>query len=127
MEKYDVVLALEIIEHVDNPEFFVKSVLNLCKPDGIVIFSTLNRTPKSYALGILAAEYILNWVPKGTHNWKKFVKPSELSRMVRTHNAKPHDICGMTYSPMTTEFNLDKSRLDVNYFLTAHPKYKPVK
>ena len=116
---YDVVLALEIIEHVDNPDLFVKSVLDLCKPNGLVIFSTLNRTAKSYALGIIAAEHILRWVPQGTHSWKKFVRPSELSRMLRNNNAKPHDICGMTYSPMTKEFKLDKSRVDVNYFMSV--------
>jgi 2-polyprenyl-6-hydroxyphenyl methylase/3-demethylubiquinone-9 3-methyltransferase len=93
--------------------------LNLCKPNGIVILSTLNRTPKSYALGIVAAEYILNWVPKGTHSWQKFVKPSELSRMVRHNGAKPHDICGLVYNPLSKEFKLDKSRLDVNYFISA--------
>ncbi len=118
-QKYDVVLALEIIEHVDNPDLFVKSVLNLCKPNGLVIFSTLNRTPKSYALGIIAAEHILRWVPQGTHSWKKFVKPSELSRMLRNNGAKPHDICGMIYNPLTKEFKLDKSRVDVNYFMSV--------
>ena len=119
-QKYDVVLALEIIEHVDNPDLFVKSVLDLCKPNGLVIFSTLNRTTKSYALGIIAAEHILNWVPKGTHSWKKFVKPSELSRMLRNNNAKPHDICGMIYNPLTKQFKLDKSRVDVNYFMSVN-------
>ena len=118
-QKYDVVLALEIIEHVDNPDLFVKSVLDLCKPNGLVIFSTLNRTPKSYALGIIAAEHILRWVPQGTHSWKKFVKPSELSRVLRNNNAKPHDICGMIYNPLTKQFKLDKSRLDVNYFMSV--------
>lgn len=118
-EKYDVVLALEIIEHVDNADLFVKSVLNLCKPNGLVIFSTLNRTPKSYALGIIAAEHILRWVPQGTHNWKKFVKPSELSRMLRNNEVVPNDICGMTYNPFTKEFKLDKSRVDVNYFMSV--------
>ncbi len=118
-QKYDVVLALEIIEHVDNPELFVKSVLNLCKPDGLVIFSTLNRTPKSYALGIIAAEHILRWVPQGTHNWKKFVKPSELTRMLRNNGKSPRDVCGLIYNPFTKSFSLDKSRVDVNYFLSV--------
>jgi 2-polyprenyl-6-hydroxyphenyl methylase/3-demethylubiquinone-9 3-methyltransferase len=71
--KFDVVLALEIIEHVEDPSAFVASVSNLVKANGLVIFSTLNRTAKSYALGILAAEYLLQWVPHGTHSWKKFV------------------------------------------------------
>lgn len=118
-EKFDVVLALEIIEHVDNPALFVKSVLDLCKPGGIVIFSTLNRTPKSFALGIVAAEYILRWVPQGTHNWKKFVKPSELAKLVRDNGATAHDVCGLVYNPINKDFTLNKSRVDVNYFMSV--------
>ncbi len=118
-KKYDVVLALEIIEHVDNPELFVQSIFNLCKPDGLVIFSTLNRTPKSYALGIVAAEHIVKWVPKGTHDWKKFVKPSELAKMIRDNNAAPQNVCGLIYNPFSKEFALHEKRTDVNYFITA--------
>ncbi len=118
-QKFDVVLALEIIEHVDNPELFVKSVIDLCKPNGLIIFSTLNRTPKSYALGIIAAEQILRWVPQGTHSWKKFVKPSELSKMLRDNGASAHDLCGMIYNPFTKSFSLNKNRVDVNYFMTV--------
>ena len=118
-QKFDVVLALEIIEHVDSPEQFVEEIVKLCKPNGLVIFSTLNRNPKSFALGIIAAEYILGWVPKGTHNWKKFVKPSELSKMLRNAGAKPNDICGLRYNPLSKKFSLDKNDLDVNYFITA--------
>ncbi len=117
--KYDVVLVLEIIEHVDNQDLFVKNVMDLCKPDGLVIFSTLNRNPKSFALGIVAAEYILRWVPKGTHNWKKFVKPSELSKMVRQHGGKPNDICGLAYNPFKDEFHLAPKDLDVNYLMSV--------
>ncbi len=118
-KKYDVVTALEIIEHVDNQELFVKSVIDLCKPNGIVIFSTLNRNPKSFALGIVAAEYILGWVPKGTHNWKKFVKPSELSRMVRNNGGTPQNLCGLAFNPLKNEFHLAPKDLDVNYLLSC--------
>jgi 2-polyprenyl-6-hydroxyphenyl methylase/3-demethylubiquinone-9 3-methyltransferase len=118
-QKFDVVLALEIIEHVDNPDLFVKSVMDLCKPNGLVIFSTLNRNPKSFALGIVAAEYILGWVPKGTHNWKKFIKPSELSKMVRGHGGKPKDICGLAFNPLSNEFHLAPKDLDVNYLISV--------
>lgn len=118
-QKFDVVLALEIIEHVDNPEIFVKSIIDLCKPNGLIIFSTLNRTPKSYALGIIAAELILRWVPQGTHSWKKFVKPSELTKMLRDNGAFAKDLCGMTYNPFAKKFTLDKNKVDVNYFLTV--------
>ena len=117
-KQYDVVLALEIIEHVSDYDAFVKSVFDLCKPNGLVIFSTINRTPKSFALGIVAAEYILRWVPQGTHNWKKFVKPSELARHVRKSNAKPYDITGLTFSPLKNEFSLSNNDTDVNYFMS---------
>ncbi len=118
-QKFDVVLALEIIEHVDNPEQFMAEISKLCKDGGLVIFSTLNRNPKSFALGIVAAEYILGWVSKGTHNWKKFVKPSELSRMMRQSGLHPSDICGLRYNPMKDKFSLDKNDIDVNYFIAA--------
>lgn len=118
-KRYDVVLALEIIEHVSNPDDFVKSVIDLCKPNGLIIFSTLNRTPKSYALGIVAAEYILRWVPTGTHNWKKFVKPAELSRHIRNNGCLPKNIYGLVYNPLKNEFALAPNDTSVNYFLTS--------
>lgn len=120
---YDVVLALEIIEHVAQPATFVQDCFDLCVPGGMVIFSTLNRTPKSYALGILAAEHILRWVPRGTHDWKKFVKPSELSRYVRDVGGTMVDICGLTYSPFQQKFSLDPRDMAVNYLMACQ---KPV-
>lgn len=116
---FDVVLALEIIEHVDDPQAFVRSCTSLLKPDGLIIFSTLNRTPKAYALGVIAAEYLLRWVPRGTHEWKKFVKPSELAAALRTAGLTPQDVTGMTYNPFKSAFELSKNDLDVNYFLSA--------
>lgn len=118
-KQFDVVLALEIIEHVTNPAEFVASISKLVKPGGLVIFSTLNRNPKSFLLGVVAAEYILRWVPKGTHSWKKFIKPSELSRFARASGLKPHDITGLIYNPARDEFSLSKTDLDVNYLLSA--------
>lgn len=116
---FDVVLALEIIEHVADQEAFVKSVAKLAKPGGIVIFSTLNRTPKSYALGIVAAEYVLNLVPRGTHEWKKFVKPSELAKHCTAAGLAPKDISGLVFSPLAHEFRLSKTDMGVNYLLYA--------
>ena len=116
-KRYDVVLALEIIEHVSSPEEFVRSCADLCKPGGIVIFSTLNRTLKSYALGIMAAEHILRWVPKGTHEWNKFIKPSELAAMMRSHSITPSNQSGLVFSPLSGEFKLSEHDLDVNYFI----------
>lgn len=118
-KKFDVVLALEIIEHVETPEEFVQSCANLLKPGGIIIFSTLNRTAKSFALGIVAAEYILRWVPTGTHTWKKFIKPSELSRMMRAAKLKPTDISGLMFNPLSGDFEMSETDIDVNYFISA--------
>jgi 2-polyprenyl-6-hydroxyphenyl methylase/3-demethylubiquinone-9 3-methyltransferase len=116
---YDVVLALEIIEHVTDIQAFVNSCAKLLKPGGIIIFSTLNRTAKSFALGIVAAEYILRWVPQGTHSWKKFVKPSELARATRNAELTPQDVTGLIYNPVTSEFSLSERDIDVNYFMSA--------
>ncbi len=116
-EQFDVVLALEIIEHVSNPAEFLKHCAALCKPDGLVIVSTLNRTPKSYALGIVAAEYILRWVPPGTHSWKKFVKPSELAQYARQTDFKPFETAGLIFNPLKNEFSISKTDMDVNYFM----------
>ena len=116
--KYDAVLALEIIEHVEDPAAFVKSCAKLLKPGGIIIFSTLNRTAKSFALGIVAAEYILQWVPRGTHEWKKFIRPSELSKHVKAAGLKPQNISGLVYSPLENDFKISADT-GVNYFLSA--------
>lgn len=116
-KQYDVVLALEIIEHVTDPQKFVNDCARLCKPGGIVLFSTINRTAKSLALAKIAAEYILRWVPAGTHDWKKFVKPSELARMVRNAGGNVGNIEGMTYTPITGDFKRSPHDVDVNYFL----------
>ena len=118
-EQYDVVLALEIIEHVQDPAQFVEDVCARVKKGGLVIFSTLNRNPKSFLLGVVAAEYILRWVPKGTHSWKKFIQPSELSRYLRNAGAKPCDISGLIFNPIKREFALSSSDLDVNYLITS--------
>lgn len=120
--KYDVVTALEIIEHVDNPGLFIHDCFKLCRPGGLIIFSTLNRTKKSYALGIIAAEYILRWVPAGTHSWQKFVKPSEFSALIRENNGQPKDITGLIFNPLKNEFSLSHSDIDVNYLITAEKK-----
>lgn len=116
---YDVVLVLEIVEHVANVEEFVKTCVDLCRPGGLIIFSTLNRTAKSFALGIVAAEYILRWVPRGTHNWKQFLKPSEMARYIHKCNATQIGQKGLIYSPLEMDFKLSDKDFDVNYFITA--------
>ncbi len=118
-KKFDVVLGLEVIEHVDHPTFFVETLAKLITPKGLVIFSTLNRTAKSFALGIVAAEYILGWVPRGTHNWHKFITPAELARLCLTHNLKTKNITGLVFNPLKNEFALHKNDVAINYFLSA--------
>lgn len=117
--QYDVVLALEIIEHVDNPAEFVQSIAKLLKPGGLAVFSTLNRTPKSFALGIVAAEHVMRLVPRGTHDWKKFVRPSELAKWLRGTALSPVDASGLVMRPLSGEFEISKTDLAVNYFMTA--------
>lgn len=118
-KKYDVVLALEVVEHVRDIGAFVRECARLVRPGGLVIFSTLNRTARSFALGIVATEYLLRWVPKGTHNWKQFVKPSELARYARKSGLEPQDVCGVFYNPVRDSFSMCAKDLDVNYFLVA--------
>ena len=117
--RYDVVLALEIIEHVADIPAFVECVCKLAKPGGLVIFSTMNRTAKAYALAIVGAEYVLRWLPRGTHTWSKFVKPSELSRHLRANNTEVKDMTGMVMNPLTMKWELRKDDVSVNYLLTA--------
>jgi 2-polyprenyl-6-hydroxyphenyl methylase/3-demethylubiquinone-9 3-methyltransferase len=116
---FDVVLALEIIEHVDNPAEFVKTIGKLVKPGGLVIFSTLNRTPKSFALGIVAAEYVMRIVPRGTHEWRRFVRPSELAKWVREAGQSPMDVSGLVMRPLSGKFEISKNDMAVNYFMMA--------
>ncbi len=116
--KYDVVLALEIIEHVDNVSLFVESCASLTNKDGLLTFSTLNRNPKSYLLGIVAAEYVLRWLPRGTHDWNNFKKPSEIAALCAPHGFVPEDVTGLVYNPLSRSFSLSKSDLDVNYFVS---------
>ncbi len=117
-KQYDVVIALEIIEHAVDVNSFIKLCKDRLKPEGLLIMSTLNRTAKSFALGIVAAEYILRWVPRNTHKWDKFVKPSEIAAYARTHNLLPHDVTGLIFNPLRNEFELSKTDLAINYFIS---------
>jgi 2-polyprenyl-6-hydroxyphenyl methylase/3-demethylubiquinone-9 3-methyltransferase len=113
---YETVLALEILEHVNDMSFFIECCAKLCKPGGLVVFSTINRTTKSYALGVFAAEKILRWIPEGTHEWEKFVRPSELANACRKAGLRTRELKGVTYSPWANEFKITSKNLDVNYF-----------
>lgn len=114
-ERFDVVLAMEVIEHVADVGLFVKSCTDLLAPGGALFLATLNRTPKSFALAIVGAEYILRWMPRGTHNWRQFLRPSELNAAVRAYGLSVRDLTGVTYNPLTDAFKLNARDLGVNY------------
>ena len=118
-KQFDVVLALEIVEHVAEVELFYDAIASLVKPGGVLIMSTLNRTAKSYALGIIGAEYVLRWLPKGTHTWSKFIKPSEMAASLRHRKLQVTDTCGITYAPLSGIFSLNAKDLNVNYLMVA--------
>lgn len=113
---FDVVTCLEMLEHVPDPESIIASAARLLKPGGDLFFSTINRNPKSFALAILGAEYLLNMVPKGTHDYKRFIKPSELASAIRENELNLLDITGITYNPFTKNYKLSRD-IDVNFIL----------
>jgi 2-polyprenyl-6-hydroxyphenyl methylase/3-demethylubiquinone-9 3-methyltransferase len=117
-ERFDAVLALEIIEHVSDPALFLAAAARLVRPGGAFIASTLNRTPKAFLFGIVGAEYVLRWLPRGTHQWRKFLRPSEFVAGLRPHGLAVKQLSGLSYSPLTGRWTLS-SDLDVNYLLFA--------
>ncbi len=112
---YDIVLCLEVVEHVANQQEFIQNLLKLIKPNGILILSTINRTIKSYAQAIITAEYILKWVPTNTHNHSKFLKPSEIHNIIKQKNFYLKDLTGLKFNPLTNNWYLSDD-IDVNYF-----------
>ena len=117
-EYFDVVTCLEAIEHVPDPNQLVKTCSNLCKKNGDIFFSTINRNPKSFLFAIVGAEYILNLLPKGTHEYEKFIKPSELIQMMENNGLTIKELTGMSYNPLTKNYWLGKN-VDVNYLIHA--------
>ena len=115
---FDVVTCMEMLEHVPDPQSIVRACAELVKPGGWVFFSTLNRNPKSYLFAILGAEYVLNLLPRGTHDYAKFIKPSELSRYARGAGLEVNDLIGMTYNPLTKVYKLEHDT-DVNYIIAC--------
>lgn len=117
--QYDAVLSLEVVEHVADVDAFVSACTKLAKPGGLMVWATMNRTPQSYALAIVGAEYVLRWLPVGTHSWRKFLKPSELGGALRRCGAAVTHLTGMVMHPLTFQWRLDARNLSVNYLLTA--------
>lgn len=116
--RFDVVLSLEVLEHVADRGAFVEDCARLMKPEGLLLLATLNRTAKSFLLGKVAAEYVLRWLPAGTHDWRKFVRPSELAADLRRAGLRIADLKGLVYSPLTDRFSLSGD-IDVNYMALA--------
>jgi 2-polyprenyl-6-hydroxyphenyl methylase/3-demethylubiquinone-9 3-methyltransferase len=113
-EQYDVITCLEMLEHVPDPSSIVNACFKLAKPGGQVFFSTINRNPKSYLFAIIGAEYILNLLPRGTHDFAKFIRPSELAAWCRESQLNLKDQIGMSYNPIIKKYSLGKN-IDVNY------------
>ena len=113
-KKFDIVLNLEVVEHVNDVNFFIKKSSEFLKKNGLMFIATLNKTLKSYIFAIIGAEYILRWLPIGTHNWEKFVEPSELLKIVENNSLKLRKINGMNFNPIFDEWKISQDK-SVNY------------
>lgn len=113
---FDLVCCLEMLEHVPDPASVIAAVAALAKPGATIVFSTINRNPKAFALAVVGAEYVMNLVPRGTHDYAKFIKPSELASWARQAGLEPVEIKGLSYNPLTRQAKIGTD-LDVNYFL----------
>ena len=116
---FDIVTCLEMLEHVPDPASIIQACYKLVKPGGMVFFSTINRNPKAYAMAIIGAEYIMRMLPAGTHDYDKFIKPSELTRWCRAADLSVLDMTGMIYNPLTQEYSLKDQDVDVNYLVAT--------
>lgn len=116
-EQFDVVSCLEMLEHVPDPSAVIAACGALTKPGGDLFFSTINRNPKSYLFAIIGAEYLLQMLPKGTHEYSKFIRPAELAGWVRSAGLELVEITGMVYNPLTKQYKLNDGDVDVNYLV----------
>lgn len=120
-ERFDLVLAMEVVEHVADLDAFVGAAVALLAPGGLLVLATINRTAKAFALAILGAEYLLRWLPRGTHDWRRFVRPSELAALLRRHGAAALEIEGVAYRPLTDRW-APSADIDVNYMMVAEAR-----
>jgi 2-polyprenyl-6-hydroxyphenyl methylase / 3-demethylubiquinone-9 3-methyltransferase len=114
-EQFDIVLNMEVIEHVEGPAAYLSACHDLLKPGGMMICSTINRNPKSYLMAIIGAEWVMRWLPKGTHDWAKFITPDELYALIQGAGLRPVDRRGMVFNPLTWSWSLSPRDLSVNY------------
>ena len=117
-KKYDIILNMEVVEHVENINFFIKSSSKLLKKNGLMFVATLNKTLKSYIFAIIGAEYILRWLPIGTHDWNKFIKPEELQKMLSDKNFKSSNVKGLEFNPFLNKWKRSDN-LSVNYIVSS--------
>lgn len=116
-EAYDVVCCLEMLEHVPDPGSVIAACARLAKPGATLYFSTINRNPKAYAFAIIGAEYMLNLLPKGTHDYQKFIRPAELAHWIRAAGLELDDMIGLTYNPISQRYRLQPGDVSVNYMV----------
>lgn len=118
-EGFDVIACMEMLEHVPDPSSVIRACMRLARPGASIYFSTINRNLKAYLFAILGAEYFLKMLPKGTHEYKSFIQPAELSNWIRKSGLIVEDVCGMTYNPLTKKYKLSSDDVDVNYIIRA--------
>jgi 2-polyprenyl-6-hydroxyphenyl methylase/3-demethylubiquinone-9 3-methyltransferase len=116
--QFEIVTCLEMLEHVPHPEAIIDAAARLLKPGGCLFLSTLNRNPKSFGLAIIGAEYLLGMLPRGTHQYSRFINPSEMATQLRANGLRVRDISGISYNPLTRSYKLGRD-IDVNYLVTA--------
>lgn len=114
-EQFDVVLNMEVVEHVSDPLAYLTACRDLLKPGGLMICSTINRNPKSFAMAIVGAEYVMRWLPKGTHEWSKFITPDELHALIERAGLTPVDRKGFVFNPISWRWSVSDRDLSVNY------------
>lgn len=118
-QTFDIITCMEMLEHVPDPYSIVKACFNLLKPNGLLVLSTINRNPKSYLFAIVGAEYVLNLLEKGTHDYHKFITPAELDKMCQMAGFKRFDMTGLHYNPLTRHYWLSPKNVDVNYMMAV--------
>ncbi|MEP2782490.1 MAG: bifunctional 2-polyprenyl-6-hydroxyphenol methylase/3-demethylubiquinol 3-O-methyltransferase UbiG [Pseudoruegeria sp.] len=120
-EQFDIVLNMEVVEHVADPQGYINACHTLLKPGGLMVCSTINRNPKSFMVAIVGAEHVMRWLPKGTHEWNKFITPDELGSLLETSGLRPVDRKGFVFNPIAWSWSLSDRDLSVNY-VTASVK-----
>lgn len=124
-EQFDAILNMEVVEHVADPLAFLTACQTLLRPGGLMVCSTLNRTPKSYVLAIVGAEHVMRWLPKGTHDWRKFITPDELYDLIRKAGLDPVDRKGLVFNPIGWSWSISAGDLSVNYVTSSVKQVQP--